>query len=38
MFYTVKYGGKEGRIKAVNRRTAENQFQWLLQNKDKNLK
>ena len=34
MFYSVKYGGKEGRIKAVNRGTAETQFQWLLENKD----
>jgi len=34
MFYNVKYGGKEGRIKAVNRASAETQFQWLLENKD----
>jgi uncharacterized protein YgiM (DUF1202 family) len=34
MFYSVKYGGKEGRIKSVNRTTAESQFQWIVQNKD----
>jgi len=34
MYYSVKHGGKEGRIKAVNRESAETQFQWLLENKD----
>ena len=34
MFYSVKYGGKEGRIKATNRLTAEEQFQWIIKSKD----
>ena len=33
-FYTVKYGGKEGRIKAVNRSSAEEQFTWLVKNNE----
>ena len=34
MFYSVKSGGKEGRIKSINRNTAEAQFQWIVENKD----
>jgi hypothetical protein len=34
MFYTVKSGGKEGRIESINRSTAEAQFQWIVENKD----
>jgi len=34
MFYNVKYGDKEGRIKAVNKASAETQFVWLIENKD----
>ena len=34
MYHNVKYGGKEGRIKATNRASAEEQFKWLMENKD----
>ena len=33
-YYSVKYGGKEGRIKAKNRESGEAQFQWIMENKD----
>ena len=33
-FFTVKHGGKEGRIKAINRASAEKQFTWLVENNE----
>ena len=33
-YYTVKYGGREGRIKALNRQSATAQFEWMIKNAD----
>tara|TARA_R110000824_G_scaffold59762_2_gene160182 strand:- start:4715 stop:4939 length:225 start_codon:yes stop_codon:yes gene_type:complete len=33
-YYTVKHAGKEGRIKALNRPSAEKQFEWLVKNNE----
>tara|TARA_R110002012_G_scaffold271038_2_gene456187 strand:+ start:471 stop:785 length:315 start_codon:yes stop_codon:yes gene_type:complete len=33
-YYTVKYGGREGRIKAINRESAVAQFEWMIKSAD----
>lgn len=33
-YYTVKFHGREGRIKAMNRQSAVAQFEWMVRNAD----